>query len=174
MVCFKLTIAEFEKTLVTPHSDFDKWLLGDSEALSEKELAGYQLFKSSGCVACHNGAAVGGSSFQKMGIIKKYQTTNTAQGLAGVTLKDTDQFMFKVPTLRNIELTYPYFHDGAVNSLVEAVNIMGEIQLGRKFKEDETNKIVAFLKSLTGDYPSFDLPQLPPSGSNTPQPQPYN
>lgn len=166
-------IAEFKKTLVTPHSKFDQWLLGDTDAISDKELAGYQLFKNSGCVGCHNGAAVGGSSFQKMGIIKKYQTTNEAQGLAGVTNKDSDIFMFKVPTLRNIELTYPYFHDGAVTSLKEAVNIMGEIQLGREFKDEESNNIVAFLKTLTGEYPSFNLPQLPPSAPNTPQPQPY-
>jgi cytochrome c peroxidase len=166
-------IAEFEKTLVTPHSPFDKWLLGDKEAISAKELAGYELFKSSGCIGCHNGTAVGGSSYQKMGIIKKYQTANQAIGLAGVTKKDSDKFIFKVPTLRNIELTYPYFHDGATTSLSDAVNIMGEIQLGRKFSSDENDKIVAFLKTLTGDAPSFDLPQLPPSVAETPKPEPF-
>ena len=166
-------IAEFEKTLVTPHSPFDQWLLGDKDAISAKELAGYELFKNSGCVGCHNGAAVGGSSYQKMGIIKKFQTSNKAIGLAGVTHKDSDKFMFKVPTLRNIELTYPYFHDGSTNSLNEAVNIMGEIQLGRKFTEDESDKIVAFLKTLTGDAPSFDLPKLPPSVTETPKPEPF-
>lgn len=166
-------IAEFEKTLVTPNSKFDKWLLGDKDALSEKELAGYNLFKNSGCVGCHNGAAVGGSSYQKMGVIKKFQTSNKAIGLAGVTHKDSDKFMFKVPILRNIELTYPYFHDGSTTSLNEAVNVMGEIQLGRKFTPTESDKIVAFLKSLTGDAPSFDLPRLPPSVAETPKPQPF-
>jgi cytochrome c peroxidase len=167
-------IAEFEKTLVTPHSPFDKWLLGDKDAISAKELAGYELFKNSGCVGCHNGTAVGGSSYQKMGVIKKYQTTNQAIGLAGVTKKDSDKFIFKVPTLRNIELTYPYFHDGATTSLAEAVNIMGEIQLGRQFTDEENDKIVAFLKSLTGEAPSFNLPQLPPSVADTPKPEPFN
>ena len=166
-------IAEFEKTLVTPGSRFDQWLLGDKDALSVQELSGYQLFKNSGCVGCHSGTAVGGNSFQKMGVIKKYQTTNPAQGVAAISLKDSDKFFFKVPTLRNIELTYPYFHDGAVTSLKEAVNIMGEIQLGRKFTDDESTKIVAFLKTLTGDYPAFNMPQLPPSVAETPQPQPY-
>ena len=167
-------IAEFEKTLVTPHSPFDKWLLGDKEAISAKELAGYELFKNSGCVGCHNGTAVGGSSYQKMGVIKKYQTSNQAIGLAGVTKKDSDNFMFKVPTLRNIELTYPYFHDGATTSLNEAVNIMGEIQLGRQFTDEENEKIVAFLKSLTGEAPAFALPKLPPSVAATPKPEPFN
>lgn len=166
-------IAEFEKTLVTPHSPFDQWLLGDKEAISAKELAGYELFKNSGCIGCHNGAAVGGTSYQKMGIIKKFQTSNKAIGLAGVTHKDSDKYMFKVPTLRNIELTYPYFHDGATRSLKQAVNIMGEIQLSRQFTDDESDKIVAFLKTLTGDAPAFDLPQLPPSVAETPKPEPF-
>lgn len=166
-------IAEFEKTLVTPGSRFDQWLLGDKNAVSEKELAGYQLFKNSGCIGCHNGEAFGGTSFQKMGVIKKYQTSNPAIGRAAVSKNDSEEYFFKVPTLRNIELTYPYFHDGAVNSLAQAVNTMGEIQLGRKFSDDETDKIVAFLKTLTGEQPSFDLPQLPPSVPSTPKPEPY-
>jgi len=166
-------IAEFEKTLVTPGSKFDQWLLGDANAISENELKGYQLFKNSGCIACHSGVAVGGSSFQKMGIIKKYQTTNPAQGLAGISKKDAEMFMFKVPTLRNIELTYPYFHDGAITSLKDAVNIMAEIQLGRKYTNEESESVVAFLKTLTGDYPSFNMPKLPPSVSSTLQPTPY-
>ena len=166
-------IAEFEKTLVTPGSRFDQWLLGDKNAISEKELAGYQLFKNSGCVGCHNGEALGGTSFQKMGLIKKYQTSNPAIGRAAVSNNDSEEYFFKVPTLRNIELTYPYFHDGAVDSLEKAVNVMGEIQLGREFSQEQTEQIVAFLKSLTGEQPSFDLPQLPPSVPSTPKPEPY-
>jgi cytochrome c peroxidase len=109
-------IAEFEKTLVTPNSRFDQWLLGNKSALSKDELAGYKLFKDSGCVACHNGEAVGGNSFQKMGVVEPYKG-NTADGRAAVTGNDADRFNYKVPTLRNVELTYPYFHDGAANTL---------------------------------------------------------
>ena len=166
-------IAEFEKTLVTPNSRFDKWLLGNADALTAKEVEGYQLFKASGCVACHNGEAVGGSSFQKMGIVEPYQTKSDAVGMAGVTGKDADRFLFKVPTLRNVEMTYPYFHDGAANTLAEAVDIMGRLQLGKKFTPEENAKIVAFLKTLTGDQPQFLLPILPPSTEKTPPPKPF-
>lgn len=166
-------IAEFEKTLVTPNSRFDQWLLGDKDALTAKEAAGYRLFKISGCPACHNGEAVGGSSYQKMGIVKPYKAKSPAEGRFAVTGKDADRFKFKVPTLRNIELTYPYFHDGEAETLSEAVDIMGRIQLGKHFTQDENASIVAFLKTLTGDQPSFTLPILPPSSENTPQPTPF-
>ncbi|SEG30871.1 cytochrome-c peroxidase [Marinobacterium lutimaris] len=166
-------IAEFEKTLVTPDSPFDQWLLGDEDALTADELAGYKLFKDSGCVACHNGEAVGGSSFQKMGVVEPYQTNNEVEGRVAVTGVDADRFMFKVPTLRNVELTYPYFHDGEAQTLTEAVDIMGRLQLGRQFTDGENAQIVAFLKSLTGQQPSFQLPILPPSSENTPPPQPF-
>ncbi len=167
-------IAEFERTLVTPNSRFDFWLLGDSDAISAEELAGYELFKTSGCAACHNGEAVGGTSFQKMGIIEPYQTTNPAVGRAAVTGKDADRFMFKVPTLRNVELTYPYFHDGEAETLTEAVDIMGRLQLGRKYSPEENAQIVAFLKTLTGEQPQFQLPILPPSREDTPPPKPFD
>ena len=166
-------IAEFEKTLVTPNSRFDQWLLGDTSAITSEELAGYQLFKNSGCVACHMGPALGGTSFQKMGLVAPYETENTAQGLAAVTGKDADRFRFKVPTLRNVELTYPYFHDGEADTLSEAVDIMGRLQLGRKFEQTDIDKIVAFLKTLTGEQPSFVLPELPPSTDKTPRPAPF-
>jgi len=164
-------IAAFEETLVTPNSRFDQWLRGDKNAITAQELKGYELFKSSGCTACHNGPAVGGNSFQKMGIVEPYK--GSADGRAAVTGKDADRFNYKVPTLRNIELTYPYFHDGEAKTLSEAVEIMGRIQLGRNFSKEENADIVAFLKTLTGDQPSFKLPQLPPSGPNTPSPQPF-
>ncbi|MFG1488515.1 cytochrome-c peroxidase [Oceanospirillum sp. HFRX-1_2] len=167
-------IAEFEKTLVTPNAPFDRWLLGDKNAISQNQLEGYQLFKSSGCVACHNGEAIGGNSFQKMGVIEPYQTNNKVEGRVAVTGKDADRFMFKVPTLRNVELTYPYFHDGQAETLSEAVDIMGRLQLGRKFTETENDKIVAFLKALTGDQPSFTMPILPPSVDQTPKPRPFD
>ena len=166
-------IAEFEKTLVTPNSRFDKWLKGEKTAINAEEQAGYELFKNSGCVACHNGEAVGGNSFQKMGAVEPYKTKNPAEGLKGVSGKDEDRFKFKVPTLRNVELTYPYFHDGEAATLGEAVEIMGQIQLGKKFKPEETAQIVAFLKTLTGDQPSFALPILPPSTDKTPRPEPF-
>jgi cytochrome c peroxidase len=166
-------IAEFEKTLVTPNSRFDQWLLGDEDAITATEKEGYELFKTSGCVACHNGEAVGGNSFQKMGVVEPYQTASDAQGMAGVTGKDADRFKFKVPTLRNVEMTYPYFHDGAAQTLAEAVDIMGRLQLGKKFTEEENAKIVAFLKTLSGDQPKFLMPILPPSTDKTPPPKPF-
>ena len=166
-------IAEFEKTLVTPNSRFDRWLLGDADAITADERAGYELFKSSGCAACHNGEAVGGTTFQKMGIVEPYQTTNPAEGRSAVTGKDADRFTFKVPTLRNVELTYPYFHDGEAETLGEAVDIMGRLQLGRTYTAEENAQIVAFLKSLTGDQPRFLMPVLPPSSADTPRPRPF-
>jgi len=168
-----LAIAEFEKTLVTPNSRFDQYLLGKKDALTTDELAGYKLFKYSGCVACHNGPAVGGNSFQKMGVVEPYKANSPAEGRSAVTGKDADRFNFKVPTLRNVEMTYPYFHDGAANTLTEAVDTMGRLQLGKKFTKDENAKIVAFLKTLTGDQPSFTLPVLPPSTDATPRPTPF-
>lgn len=166
-------LAEFEKTLVTPNSRFDQWLRGDKKALSSEELAGYKLFKDSGCTACHNGAAVGGGSYQKMGLVSAYKTSNPATGRFAVTGSVSDKYVFKVPTLRNIELTYPYFHDGAASTLNEAVAIMGKVQLGKEFSGEEVNKISAFLKTLTGDQPAFTIPQLPPSNPQTPQPIPF-
>ena len=166
-------IAAFEETLVTPNSRFDKWLKGDKKALSADELAGYQLFKDSGCTGCHNGPAVGGNSFQKMGVVEAYKASSPAEGRVAVTGKDADRFNFKVPTLRNVEMTYPYFHDGAANTLTQAVDTMGRVQLGKKFAADENAKIVAFLKTLTGDQPNFKLPILPPSSDSTPRPTPF-
>ena len=167
-------IAAFEATLVTPDSRFDRWLRRLPGArLSADERAGYELFKASGCVACHYGPAVGGASFEKMGLFQQYQTTNPAVGRAGVTKDDADRMRFKVPTLRNVELTYPYFHDGAAPTLDSAVVVMGRLQLGREFTPAEVTQIVAFLKSLTGRQPTFPLPILPPSSPTTPRPQPF-
>nr|VFK57552.1 MAG: cytochrome c peroxidase [Candidatus Kentron sp. TUN]VFK60034.1 MAG: cytochrome c peroxidase [Candidatus Kentron sp. TUN]VFK65875.1 MAG: cytochrome c peroxidase [Candidatus Kentron sp. TUN] len=167
-------IAEFEKTLVTPNSRFDQWLRGNKGIITKQELAGYELFKDSGCTRCHNGPAMGGTSFQKMGVLKPYETENSAQGRFDVTRNESDRFVFKVPVLRNVEMTYPYFHDGEAATLKEAVDTMGKLQVGREFTADENAKIVAFLKTLTGDQPSFPLPILPPSTDKTPQPKPFN
>ncbi|WP_252867167.1 cytochrome-c peroxidase [Janthinobacterium lividum] len=167
-------IAAFEEVLVTPGSRFDQWLSGKKSALTKDELAGYQLFKSSGCIACHNGPAVGGNTFQKMGVVEPYKTAMTAEGRSAVTGKDADRFNFKVPTLRNVELTYPYFHDGEAATLTQAVDVMGRLQLGRTFTPDENAKLVAFLKTLTGKQPHIVLPILPPSSDTTPRPVPFD
>jgi cytochrome c peroxidase len=166
-------IAAFEETLVTPDSRFDKWLKGDKKALTKVEQEGYKLFKDSGCTACHYGPAMGGNSFQKMGLVAKYDTPNKAEGVGGLTGADADRMKFKVPTLRNVELTYPYFHDGEADTLEKAVDVMGRLQLGRQYSEDEIAKIVAFLKTLTGKQPEFKLPILPPSTNDTPKPKPF-
>jgi cytochrome c peroxidase len=166
-------IAEFEETLVTPNSRFDQWLMGNDDALTEDEVAGYQLFKASGCTVCHNGPAAGGTSFQRMGVMEPYQSTSPVEGRAAVTGVDADRFSFKVPTLRNVEYTYPYFHDGEARTLEEATDIMGRLQLGRVYEEQEIDQIVAFLKTLTGDMPEITVPILPPSSNATPPPDPY-
>lgn len=166
-------IAAFEETLVTPNSRFDKWLEGDDSALSTEEVEGYAVFKSSGCTMCHNGPAAGGTSFQKMGLVEPYRTTNPAEGRKAVTGDDADRFKFKVPTIRNVELTYPYFHDGAAATLPQAVDVMARVQLGKKYTPADNAKVVAFLKTLTGDQPSFPLPVLPPSSDTTPRPTPF-
>ena len=163
-------IAAFEETLTTPNSRFDQWLIGYDESISESELEGYTLFKDKGCITCHNGVGVGGNSYQKFGVAKPYDKDTTTLGRYNVTNDDKDKFVFKVPLLRNIELTAPYFHDASTWDLGEAVNIMAEYQLGVTLTDDETKKIVAFLRTLTGDQPSIIFPILPPSTSTTPVP----
>ena len=108
-----------------------------------------------------------------MGLFAEYVTTNPSEGVAGLTGKDVDRFKFKVPTLRNVELTYPYFHDGAYWDLDEAVDVMARLQLGRKLEKSEISQMTAFLKSLTGDQPNFAIPMLPPSTAQTPRPEPF-
>ena len=163
-------IAAFERTLTTP-SRFDKFLQGDTKALTKKEKEGLRLFIDKGCAGCHNGVAVGGGMFAKFGMVKPYPTADL--GKYRITKKEADKFVFKVPSLRNIAMTYPYFHDGQVWDLKKAVKIMGETQLGIKLTDDEADKIVAFLNSLTGKIPedSLKLPVLPPSTPETPKPK---
>jgi cytochrome c peroxidase len=170
-------LAEFQTTLVTPNSRFDQWLLGAQNVLTQDEIAGYRLFNTSGCVACHNGPNLGGRAFQKMGVVEPYRSASpdgVTQGRMAVTGRDADRFNFKVPTLRNVELTYPYFHDGAVNTLTEAVDIMARLQLGRSYTPRENAQIVAFLRSLTGEQPRVEVPHLPPSSDTTLRPRPFD
>ena len=163
-------IAAFEETLTTPNSRFDLWLNGYENKISEFEKEGYDLFMAKGCISCHNGFGAGGNSFQKFGIAKPYDKDTQTLGRYNVTKEEKDKYVFKVPLLRNIELTAPYFHDASTWSLGEAVNIMAEYQLGVTLTADETNKIVAFLQTLTGDQPSIIFPILPPSTANTQKP----
>lgn len=166
-------IAEFERTLVTPNAPFDQWLMGDDSAISTTALAGYELFKNAGCIACHYGEALGGKSFMKMGLVAPYESDSPAQGRFDVTGQEMDRFMFKVPTLRNVTLTQPYFHDGAAETLAEATQVMGQLQLGRDFTEEELTQLVAFMETLTGDRLQMMLPILPENGPETPAPNPF-
>jgi cytochrome c peroxidase len=163
-------IAAFEDTLTTPNSKFDHWLNGYDDAITETEKEGYNLFKDKGCSACHNGVGVGGSSYQKFGVAKPYDKDTHTLGRYNVTKEEKDKYSFKVPLLRNIELTAPYFHDASIWDLSEAVNTMAEYQLGLSLTDTETSKIVAFLRTLTGDQPSVVFPTLPPSTTSTPKP----
>ena len=151
-------IAEFERSLYTPNSRFDRYLRGDLTALSDKEKHGYQLFKSYGCVSCHQGVNVGGNMFQKFGVLRNYfankgKISKADLGRYNVTGNVLDKHVFKVPSLRLAALTPPYFHDGSVKTLRDAVNIMFIYQLGRVAKDDEKDAIVAFIKSLVGKLP---------------------
>jgi cytochrome c peroxidase len=163
-------IARFEETLVTPNSRFDKWLMGDDNALTTTEQEGYTLFKTRGCIACHNGVGVGGTSYQKFGAVKPYEKDKKTLGRYNVTKREEDKYFFKVPLLRNIELTAPYLHDGSTWELSEVVDLMAELQLGMELTPAENEKIVAFLASLTGEMPDMGVPVLPPSTSLTPKP----
>jgi cytochrome c peroxidase len=139
-------IAAYERTLIS-EDRFDAWLEGDDQALTKKEKRGLKAFMDTGCASCHNGALLGGTSYQKMGVVEPYENTEDV-GRMKVTGKETDKYVFKVPTLRNVALTDPYFHDGAVSSLKEAVRKMGTLQLGRDLDNRTVNEIVAFLKTL--------------------------
>ncbi len=153
----KAAIVAFEETLLTPGSRFDQYLLGSKDAISGEELAGYQLFKQYGCTSCHQGMAVGGNLFQKFGIMNDYfaDRGNIGEadfGLFNVTKNEADKYVFKVPTLRNIELTQPYLHDGSSSTLDDVVEKMMVYQLGITPVEKDIELIVMFLKTLTGTY----------------------
>ncbi len=143
-------IAAFEMTLVTPDSKFDLFLKGDKSALTPQEQEGLSLFKSKGCVACHNGINIGGTLYQKIGVFGDIPSGSDDLGRYHITKKAFDKQYFKVPSLRNVEKTAPYFHDGSAATLREAVETMVDVQLGRMLEEKEIEKIVLFLKTLTG------------------------
>ncbi|MFY8190711.1 MAG: cytochrome-c peroxidase [Bacteroidia bacterium] len=149
-------IAAFERTLITP-SRFDKYLSGDATALSDAEKVGLQSFMNNGCTACHSGSTLGGTQLMKFGLINDYhpltKSSNGDNGLMDLTKKESDKDIFKVPSLRNVAKTHPYFHDGSVKNLDEAVKIMAKTQLNKELSETETKHIVAFLEALTGDIP---------------------
>ncbi len=144
-------IAEYEKTLITPNSRFDKYLKGDKKALTENEKEGYELFKSKGCISCHHGENIGGNLYNKFGIFS--ESNSKWLGRYNVTHKERDKYFFKVPSLRNVAKTAPYFHDGRTYDLQEAVTIMSQYQLGRHITKEEIAKITAFLQSLNGELP---------------------
>ncbi len=154
-------IAQFERTLLSPNSPFDRYLKGDKSAISEQAKQGYQLFKSYGCIACHNGINIGGNLFQKAGVFKpltdESKQLHKWDGRFQVTHDPIDKGYVKVPSLRNIALSAPYFHDGSVPTLRKAVQRMGERQLGIILKDKEIDQIITFLKTLTGQYQERDF-----------------
>ena len=163
-------IGAFERGLMTP-SRWDALLNGDSSALTPAETTGLNTFLDTGCQACHNGALLGGATYQKLGLARPYPGL-TDPGRFDVTNVEADRGVFKVPSLRNVAETAPYFHDGKVASLDEAVRRMGEFQLGKKLSNDEVRQIVTFLKALTGriDFNYIKPPVLPKSTATTPKP----
>ena len=151
----KNAIATFERSLNTPDSQFDLYLRGDAAALNDEEKQGYQVFKSYGCISCHQGRNIGGNMFQTLGVMADYfadrgKITRADLGRFNITGDERDRYVFKVPGLRNVELTAPYFHDGSARTLEQAVAVMGKYQLGRHLSPREIDLLVRFLKTLTG------------------------
>ena len=168
-------IAVFEATLITPNAPFDLFLKGDGNGLSAIQKQGLALFIDKGCASCHNGINVGGGMYAPFGVAEKPGAEflpPADKGRFMVTKTPSDEYVFKVPTLRNIALTAPYFHTGQAWDLRQAVGVMGTSQLGVRLTDDEIDKITAFLGSLTGEQPKVIYPILPPSGAGTPQPEP--
>lgn len=153
----KDAIAEFERSLSTPNSRFDRWLRGDDNAITAEELEGYRKFKSYGCVSCHQGVNIGGNMFETLGAVREYfaergNVSKADLGRFNVTGKEEDRHVFKVPSLRNVALTSPYFHDGSAKTLDEAVRVMARYQLGRPLPDADAALLVKFLQTLTGEY----------------------
>lgn len=149
-------LAEFERTLITPNAPFDRFLRGEMQAIPVEAKKGWVLFQQRGCIACHQGINIGGNLFQVMGVmgnffIDRKRDDVTDLGRYNVTGLEADKYVFKVPSLRNVILTAPYFHDGSVDTLVDAVRLMGRFQLGVELSDEEVRQLVAFLSSLTGD-----------------------
>ncbi len=169
---FGIAIGAFERGLVTKNSPFDKYLAGDVSALTAEQKEGLDLFVETGCTTCHSGALLGGMMYMKMGLVHPYETAD--MGRKDVTKNDADEKVFKVPSLRNIDQTAPYFHDGSIATLEEAVKLMAYHQLGKELDDGQIAKIVAFLKSTTGEIPTEYIakPELPESGPKTPKADP--
>lgn len=144
-------IAEFEKTLITPNSPFDRYLNGDENAISNQAKRGWEAFKSNGCIACHQGQNVGGTMYQKIGIFEPYPNQENL-GRYEITKIESDKMVFKVPSLRNVAKTAPYYHDGSIPTLDACVQFMAYYQLGRFLDQQTVDDIVAFLESLTGEF----------------------
>ncbi len=166
-------IAAYERTLITPNSPYDKYVSGDKEALSEQQVRGMNKVADLGCTTCHSGAAFNGAgSFQRFPVhdnpyfAAQYHFKKD-KGLAEVTKNEADEHLFKVPTLRNIALTAPYFHNGSVQTLDEAVKVMAKVQLDKDLSKEEIADIVAFLEGLTGQFPKQTMPTLPPTLDKT-------
>jgi cytochrome c peroxidase len=171
----KKAIAAFEATLLTPNAPFDRYLQGDANALTAEQKQGLKLFLDKGCAGCHSGINIGGQMYAPFGVVEKPGADilpPADKGRFEVTKTPSDEYVFKVPTLRNIALTPPYFHSGKSWDLRQAVAVMGSSQLGAELSKEEVDKITAFLNSLTGEQPKVVYPLLPPSTVNTPRPQP--
>ena len=150
-------LASFERTLLTPNSRFDQYLLGNTDILTLEEKYGYQRFKEYGCIACHQGVNIGGNMFQKFGVMNDYfadrgNPTDADLGRFLITGDEQDRNVFKVPSLRNVAVTAPYFHDGSAKTLEQAVEVMFKYQLGRTPNPQDTRLIVKFLQTLTGQW----------------------
>lgn len=150
-------IASFTRTLLTPNAPFDKYLTGDLDALTASQKRGLQLFQDNGCVACHSGPLLGGTLFTKFSHLQE-KGMSYDYGAFQVSGQPDDQFVFRVAPLRNVALTAPYFHNGSVQTLEEAVRIMGKAQLGFTLNDQNIADMVAFLNSLTGEFPVIDAP----------------
>ncbi len=165
-------IEVFEATLITPDSRFDKFLRGDVAALNDEEQKGLAVFMEKGCVDCHGGLNMGGEGYFAFGVVDRPadDIMQGDKGRAKVTAEASDEYVFKAPTLRNVELTPPYFHSGKVWSLADAVKLMGTAQLGTELTAEEESLIVSFLNSTTGKQPVVVYPILPASTDETPKP----
>jgi cytochrome c peroxidase len=158
-------LATFQRSLSTPNARFDRYLRGDATAITADEKRGYELFKAYGCIACHQGRNVGGNLFQKFGIFSdpfagRSDDDIADQGRFAITGRESDRRVFRVPSLRNVALTAPYFHDGSADTLDAAVAIMAQAQLGRTMPQEDRDLIIQFLGTLTGEYEGRPLSQI--------------
>jgi len=166
-------IEVYEATLITPNAPFDQYIKGDSDALTQAEKEGLNVFINKGCSSCHYGVNLGGKGYYPFGVMEKPQEDVRPQkdlGRFEVTNTSSDKYVFKSPLLRNVAITQPYFHSGKVWSLLDAVKIMGSTQLGYTLTDSEAKKVTTFLDTLTGEQPKITHPVLPPSTEQTPKP----